>query len=167
MTTSPVVTKKSPTSAANGLAESEAVTVSATHQRAISRSSRLTVRDYMSTGVQPIASNSTMADAHLLIRSRHVRHLPVVDGTKIVGVVSLHDLHFAESRGLSPATPIADVKDLAELVSADAPLDVVARDMAARKHAVVVVMERGCMIGIFTTVDALRALADLAAPEAK
>ena len=47
-----------------------------------------------------------------------------------------------------------------------APIDAVAIDMARRKIGSAVVVNRGKVVGIFTTVDALRVLSGLLADEA-
>jgi len=43
-------------------------------------------------------------------------------------------------------------------VPPDAPLEEVAEAMAARKHGSAVVVDRGAVVGIFTTTDAMKAL---------
>ena len=41
---------------------------------------------YMTRQPWTIRSGATMADAHALMRSHKIRHLPVLDGGKLVGV---------------------------------------------------------------------------------
>jgi acetoin utilization protein AcuB len=48
------------------------------------------------------------------------------------------------------------------VVDADAPLSEVAATMAERHLGCAIVTEQGRVVGIFTTVDALRAVADAA-----
>jgi acetoin utilization protein AcuB len=48
-------------------------------------------------------------------------------------------------------------------VGPDAHLDTVARTMAEHKYGCAVVLYKGKLLGVFTTTDALRALADLSA----
>jgi acetoin utilization protein AcuB len=45
-------------------------------------------------------------------------------------------------------------------VSPDEALDVAAREMSKRKYGSALVVDRGQVIGVFTTTDALRALSD-------
>jgi acetoin utilization protein AcuB len=112
-----------------------------------------------------IGSDRTLADAHRIMRERGIRHLPVVDGGRLVGLVSQRDLYLAETlRGVDPATDSVREAMSAEpyVVPPGAPLDEVAATMAERKLGSALVVDRGSVIGVFTTVDALRALAGMA-----
>ncbi len=111
-----------------------------------------------------VASTATLAQAHRLMREREVRHLPVVDGARLVGILSLQDLYMLETlRGIDPLTEtVAEAMAADPLVVApEAPLDEVALAMADHKYGSAVVVEQGTVVGVFTTVDALRALAAL------
>jgi CBS domain-containing protein len=51
------------------------------------------VRDVMTTRPTSIAVNKTLHDLTMLMHSRHVRRIPIVDqGDKVVGMVTLDDL---------------------------------------------------------------------------
>jgi CBS domain-containing protein len=123
-----------------------------------------TVQKFMTIGPVVIASDRTLAEAHRVMRERCIRHLPVVDGGKLVGVVSQRDLYLLETlKGVDPET-----ERVAEAMSADpfavgpdVALEEVAARMAEHKYGCAVVVDRGAVIGLFTTVDALRALASL------
>jgi CBS domain-containing protein len=124
--------------------------------------SRHTVQDYMSVAPVVVASDRTLAEAHRLMRERSIRHLPVVDHGRLVGVVSQRDLYLLETlKGVDPGTELVREAMAPEpyAVAPDAPLDEVAAEMAERKYGSAVVVDRGAVIGLFTTVDALRALA--------
>lgn len=123
-----------------------------------------TVQRHMTVGPVVISSDRTLAEAHRLMRERGVRHLPVVDRGVLVGVVSQRDLYQMET--LRSVDPTAETvrEAMAEApyaVPPDAPLDEVASTMAERRYGSAVVVDRGAVIGVFTTVDALRALASL------
>jgi acetoin utilization protein AcuB len=112
-----------------------------------------------------IASDRTLAEAHRLMRERGFRHLPVVDGGRLVGLVSQRDLYLLETlKGVDPATETVREAMTGEpyTVAPDAPLEEVATRMADRKLGSALVVDRGSVVGLFTTVDALRALAALA-----
>jgi len=79
--------------------------------------------------------------------------------------VSQRDLYLAESlAGVDPATDTVREAMSGEpyAVPPGAPLEEVAATMAERKLGSAIVVDRGAVIGVFTTVDALRALAGLA-----
>ena len=121
-----------------------------------------TVQEYMSIAPVVVSSDRTLAEARRLMRERNIRHLPVVDGGRLVGVVSQRDLYLLETlRGVDPGTETVREAMASEpyAVPPNAPLEAVAATMAEAKYGCAVVVDRGSVIGLFTTVDALRALA--------
>jgi CBS domain-containing protein len=50
------------------------------------------VRDIMSTPVLTVSLETSVGECMKLMTERHVRHLPVVDGPRVVGMVSIGDL---------------------------------------------------------------------------
>ncbi|HZY01877.1 MAG TPA: CBS domain-containing protein [Anaeromyxobacteraceae bacterium] len=125
---------------------------------------RQTVQKHMTLSPQVISSGHTLAQAHQVMRERKIRHLPVVDGGRLVGLVSQRDLYLLQTlRGLDPATETVEEAMSREpfAVRPDAPLDEVALAMAEHKYGSAVVVDQGVVVGLFTTVDALRALAAL------
>lgn len=123
-----------------------------------------TVERFMSPAPVTIAPERTLAEAHRLMRERGIRHLPVVDGGRLVGLLSQRDLYLLET--LSSVDPASET--VGEAMSADpyaiapgTPLAAVAETMAERRIGSAVVVDRGAVVGLFTTVDALRALTDV------
>lgn len=51
-----------------------------------------TVRDIMSSPVLTVSPDTTVQQCMQLVTERRVRHLPVVDGGRVVGMVSIGDL---------------------------------------------------------------------------
>jgi acetoin utilization protein AcuB len=126
---------------------------------------KTTVEEHMTVSPVVIGSDRTLADAHRIMRARGIRHLPVVDAGALVGLVSQRDLYLAETlRSVDPATDTVREAMSADpyAVSPGAALEEVATIMAERKLGSAIVVDRGSVIGLFTTVDALRALATLA-----
>jgi acetoin utilization protein AcuB len=121
-----------------------------------------TVQEFMTVGPVVIARGRTLSEAHRVMRERSIRHLPVVEAGRLVGVVSQRDLYLLETlQGVDPATETVEEAMTRETYSVppDAPLDDVAAEMAERRVGSAVVVDRGSVIGLFTTTDALRALA--------
>jgi CBS domain-containing protein len=55
-------------------------------------SQKTKVRDILTSNVATISPNDTVEDAMRLMSERHVRHLPVLEGGKMVGFVSIGDM---------------------------------------------------------------------------
>jgi acetoin utilization protein AcuB len=93
-----------------------------------------------------------------------VRHLPVVDGGRLLGILSDRDIKFIESFPDVDARELtvgAAMNEAPYAVGPDATIDEVAATMALEKHGSAVVVHEGQVVGIFTTVDACRALSKL------
>jgi acetoin utilization protein AcuB len=121
-----------------------------------------TVKEYMTPSPLTIAPTQSLTAAHKVMREHQVRHLPVLDGGRVVGMVSQRDLFLVES--LPGATPNevqveeAMVEDLFT-VAPDAPIGEVVEQMIEKKLGSAIVRDEGDkVLGVFTTIDALRAL---------
>jgi len=120
---------------------------------------------YMTRKPWTIAPSATMTEAHHLMREHGIRHLPVVDGARVVGIVSMHDLHLLETLpGVSQDEVTVEDAMSAEVFVAsenDELADVVDRMADAKLGSAVVMGHAGSLLGIFTSIDAMRALADI------
>jgi acetoin utilization protein AcuB len=121
-----------------------------------------TIKEYMTPAPHSIGQDQILTLAHKIMREHHVRHLPVLDGGKLVGIVSDRDLKLVESiRGVDPQKVTVEeaMSPVPYTVSPETPLQDVANEMAEHRYGAVLVEEHGKCIGIFTTVDACRLLA--------
>lgn len=99
-----------------------------------------------------------------MMREHHIRHLPVLRGGQLIGVLSDGDLHLIETlRDVDPDKVLVEdaMTQNPYSVSPEAPLDEVVAQMAEHKYGSVVVMQNHKVVGIFTTVDACRAFAEM------
>jgi acetoin utilization protein AcuB len=117
------------------------------------------VSRYMTTHPYAVGPREKLSSARHLMATRDIHHLPVVEGDRLVGIISDRDLH--------PVHPLHDItvgelmsEDVA-LVPAETPMDQVVDLMERRRCSSVVVGGAGGIVGIFTARDALRALGDL------
>ncbi len=134
-------------------------------------SDRLAIRRFMTPSPFTIGSEQTIARASELMRKHAVRHLPVLHGGELVGVLTERDVAFAAAvRGLDPErVTVGDaMMPEAYTVHPDAAIGPVVQHMADRRYGCVVVMDGAQVIGILTAIDAMRILARLIerAPEA-
>jgi acetoin utilization protein AcuB len=123
-----------------------------------------TVRQYMTPSPWTIARNQSISVAQRLMRDRGIRHLPVLDGPRVAGIISERDILLVEScPGVNP-TDLRVEEAMAPNpyeVSPDAPLAEVVTTLLERRIGSAIVLEEDRVTGVFTTADALRALADL------
>lgn len=108
-----------------------------------------------------IGQEQTIATAEALLSKHRFRHLPVLHGGALVGVISDRDVALATRWASAEATVEEAMSPEPYTVHPDADLAEVAEHMAShRLGSAVVVDATGHVVGIFTTVDAMRALGD-------
>mgnify|MGYP001570855356 CR=1 FL=1 len=120
-----------------------------------------TVQSFMSTNVETISAQKTLKEAISIMQIKKIRHLPVVMGDQVVGIISDRDIKAALSMdGVDPAkSPVHYFcKDAVYIVSPDMPLDKVAESMAQSHYGSAVVMKDSKLVGILTLVDICKAL---------
>jgi acetoin utilization protein AcuB len=109
----------------------------------------------------PVAANkgSTVEAAQKIMLEHNIRHLPVVEGDRPVGVLSDRDISLAllANHGLETASTLS-VGDICTLdtftVQAEDTLDDIAFTMAEKQIGSALVVEDGTLVGIFTATDA-------------
>lgn len=123
------------------------------------------IRHYMSSAPRVIGPEESLLRARQLMQASSIRHLPVVDSTThaLVGILTERDIHLLEGYGRAPYE--LRVRDAMTpepfVVSADAPVRLVARTMAEHKYGSAIVLDDGRVVGIFCSTDALKALSEL------
>jgi acetoin utilization protein AcuB len=112
-----------------------------------------------------VGPDASVLEVERLMHVHRIRHVPVQDDGRVLGVVSERELlHLVHT-----ALPDADKSRLRirHLLRQDpyvtemaTPLDVVAEEMAERHIGSAVVLRHGKLAGIFSTVDACRLLSE-------
>lgn len=108
-----------------------------------------------------VGRRQSLGDALSKMRMEGIRHLPVLEGGRLVGVLSQRDAYMIESLpGVTEDTNTVEDGMASDVYSAppDAALLEVARVMADRKYGCAVIAEGEHVLGVFTTIDAMRAL---------
>ena len=109
------------------------------------------VREHMTREARTIGVRTTLEEALQYERSIHVRHLPVVDEKRVVGMVSDRDLRAAEGARQPGNTAIGELMSRAVVtVGPDDPLSQAARLMGTNKFSALPVVEDGHLVGIVT-----------------
>jgi acetoin utilization protein AcuB len=121
------------------------------------------VRDIMTTAVITVAPDATLAEVCEIMHSRNIRHLPVMDGKRLVGVITDRDVHGVTSNlCLAPSKPEGLVRDfMAHPPKTAHPMDSVeeaARTMRSLKIGCLPVLDDHTLVGIITGIDLLDAL---------
>lgn len=132
---------------------------------------RVPVSSIMSTQLVVLNTTDSLEKAERLFKKHHIRHIPVVNGRKIVGMLSLTDLlriSFADgayeeeeeiesvvyemfsitqvmAKKVKTVNPLTTIKEVAELLAKE------------EFHALPVV-EEGELVGIVTTTDLIKYL---------
>lgn len=119
---------------------------------------------FMTQTLHTIGCDQKLAAAHRMMRAHSIRHLPVLDAGKLVGMLSLRDLLFIETLQDVDQEQVQVSEAMSQDVFAIGPrasVRKVAAEMAEHKYGSAVVIDKGHVVGIFTTVDALKALSSL------
>jgi acetoin utilization protein AcuB len=123
------------------------------------------VQDYMTSSPHSIGVSLSLSDAANMMKAYKIRHLPVLDGRTLVGIVSDRDVQMVESMEGVDANemPIEEAMSQAPYtVAPTTPLEVAARHMAKHKLGSAVVVDANQkVIGVFTVTDGMRALAEV------
>jgi len=128
----------------------------------------LQVGEFMTVAPPTIGDDQPLTDGYRLLRELDLRHLPVLHGGKLVGLLSPRS-----GRSLGAVEDVdGECTPVSEAMSPDAyavgvhdMLRDVTAEMAEHHHELAVVLEHGRVIGIFTTENALGALSQLLASQ--
>jgi CBS domain-containing protein len=127
-----------------------------------------TVKELMSVQVATLGQGDTLDIADGIMCMGRIRHLPVLDAGRVVGIVSQRDLFRAalgaalvfgirRPQELMRSLEIRDVMSTpAVTVEPGAPVQQAARTMADKKIGCLPVVEGGRLVGILTEHDVLR-----------
>ncbi len=121
------------------------------------------IQKYMTAMPHSIRRDSPIGNAVSLMRDNQIRHLPVLEGGHLLGVVTDRDVKLASSFDGAERLTAEDVMTPDPYtVSPDTPAADVAREMAAHKYGCAIVrQDNGKVVGIFTAVDGMRVLGEI------
>lgn len=131
------------------------------------------VREWMSTDPVTVSVDDTVSEARRMLDTEGVRHLPVMDDTQLVGIISDRDVAIRQAalrqavRRHEVASLLDDERPVEAVMSADVhtvdvdtPIAEAARTLVSRRINALPVMEDGQLAGIITSTDCLLATLD-------
>ena len=121
----------------------------------------VTVEKRMSADVTSLELDATATDALTSLREHGIRHLPVVDGVGVVGLVSDRDLRGVLGRALAGSTPVREFMSAdVQTIGPDDDIARAARLMAQLKIGGLPVVDHGGLVGMITITDLLQHCAE-------
>lgn len=126
----------------------------------------LTIESVMTKAPLTVSEDDSLKVVRERMTEHRIHHMPVVRGTKVVGMLTDRDLHliaYLANDLLGEADLVAGDACVPDpyAVAPDTPLEEVLRDMGDRRIGSALVVERGKLVGIFTAHDACTQLARL------
>lgn len=125
------------------------------------------VEKHMTAMPHTINQDVSVQTALQMMREHHFRHLPVLKGGRLVGVLTDRDIKLASSfvRAGESASDLSVEQVMTPdpyAVTPEASLDQVVAHMAEHKYGCAIVQQsNGKVVGIFTATDGLRVLSDI------
>lgn len=128
------------------------------------------VGEYMTRDPITVQEDTSMKEAMLLLRTHHIRHLPVANGKMLVGLVSDRDIRRASPSLLSGIdkndyeqvledTPVSRIMTREPFtVTEVTPLIDALTVLVEKKFGSLPVVDGSELVGIFTEIDALKIL---------
>lgn len=122
------------------------------------------VTKYMTTTPHSVAMEQAVSVAYDLMKKYHIRHLPVLHGGELRGLLSDRDVKMAMGfKGFDPEKVLVSEIALEDpyLITPQTKLDEVVETLAEKRIGSALVIDNHKLVGIFTTTDALRAFGEL------
>ncbi len=124
---------------------------------------RISIEEYTSPTPITARKDDSLATIIDKMENQGIRHVPVVENNRPVGIVTERDILKNISRAVDQELKVEDVMTHGpKTVGVKTTLDEVAYEMSLNKiGSMLVVDDKGEVYGIFTTTDALNALIEI------
>ena len=131
------------------------------------------ISSIMSKELITLTLDDTLYSAEKRMKKNHIRHMPVVQGDKLIGLISLSDLQrvsFIDAYGKEGTedTPIYNMLDIKDLMikkpltaSPQTTILEVSKLLASKEFHSLPVVENDKLVGIITTTDLLHYFIEL------
>ena len=139
-------------------------------KNAIIMRQRVPISQIMSKELVTLTPDQSLYEAERLFKKHHIRHIPVVEGDNLIGIVSYSDLlriSFADmTDGEEEVTSVVyDMYTIPQImaktpltVTADTSIKEVAEILAAQSFHSIPVVDNGKLVGLVTTTDLIKYL---------
>ncbi len=119
----------------------------------------LTIDEFAKPLIYTAKRNDTLADVVKLMEKGGVRHIPVVEDEKAVGILSQRDINVLSTKKFSDHFEVADImiQDPSTVESGTLLKDALSV-MIKNKFGSILVANKGQLVSIFTSIDAMEAL---------
>jgi CBS domain-containing protein len=124
------------------------------------------VSQWMTAHPVTVAPTALIVDAYHMMKEHHIRRLPVVEGSELVGIVTLTDVRGAAPLGMPDMLEINYVLSQIKVervmsrkvitVEADAPVQEAARLLLEHKFGGLPVVKDNKLVGIISEADIFR-----------
>lgn len=122
------------------------------------------IQKYMTYVPKSIGYDQPIAKAREFMKTMHLRHLPVLKGGQLVGVLTDRDINLVlQFKDVDAATLRVEEAYTPDpyFTSPSTPLNEVVSHMAEKKYGCALIVDNGKLVGIFTETDAYKALSEL------
>ena len=133
---------------------------------------KLEVRDIMTEGVKSLSKRDSALTAYDMMDEGHFRHIPIVDGDEVVGLLSERDL-LRHALSNTAELPLSAQRDYLENIQIEELMTIIPQTVEPETHAseagsimleykisCLPVVENQRLVGIVTESDFVRYLAD-------
>ena len=122
----------------------------------------LTVEEFTTPCPKVVPPDTSLVALEKILRQEDIRHIPVQDGDKVVGIVSQRDILASYQSEQKESLKAQDImKRDPYIVDSTTKLSEVAFYMAKNKYGSALVSDSDGELGIFTSTDALNALVEV------
>jgi acetoin utilization protein AcuB len=120
------------------------------------------IQKFMTSMPQTIEKGQSLKAALSIMREHRIRHLPVQDSGKLIGILTDRDLMLATSFNESNKLTVEEVMTPDPYaVTPNTSMDEVVFEMAEHKYGCVIIQQgNGKIVGIFTATDGMRVLGE-------
>ncbi len=121
------------------------------------------VREVMHPDPITISPEVKLCEAYKMMQEKRIRHLPVMEKDKLVGIITDRDLRLATSKlTIHPFDAEAEVKNVmsrpVKTTNPEDPIEIATQFMRELKIGCLPVVEFGKLVGIITSADLLDAM---------